>query len=1357
MAPKHQQSPPRYNSNTTTTTAAWGHGARNVSGGTAAARFGPETSAGTAATTTAGSSALMSFSGRASGAASAAARSSPSSPATPAMAAAARRETLRRLQSPPPVSFALQAAVLLLPDMVAGQTVYLMDRSYLINWLIWCLHQPVAPVVTTAAAAAASSASAASSTGSGSGSSGVGSESSRLNTAVRLAAAQLQPRRPTPAAALGMAYTQPGPVNASTLSVLGHPLLLDATVRVYGEGAKGSGDDQDDAAVAEAEDYQRIMLLGKNRALPLPPTQKLSAFGGLRAKSVSSTAGGRNSKYHAAAASVAAAASAAFDRVRSAPMENGDAAAALLDCDDDDDDESDDSKYCVAVPEPFYELLRRVHGVLCDDFTTVSFQPSYAAAEDTNAADHECILQHHVYQHGHKHPDLPHQTANAATVAASPPRPIEFRRRLVWQSAAQAKRYGKAVKKKNTAAAARLQTQQQQQPSISLMQQLLLEEKSHIQRLVVEVHPLKLFYTLWQPPPSSDTNTVADSDADFMDDDAAASSASTTTATNGVYRQQQMQQQQQRPDSATKAPPQPTPPHRIFSGGGDGFCLVSRDAPAVAVVAALQRMAAPRQASQSVRTWTKWEYHHNCGTNSKNSVAGAAAAAGAAAFDGYELVDMDILAEELPAEMPPPGGEVPGRPPQAALVRSAGAWLDQHHAGPDVKELQVLVETRRTDHTPWPRAPYELANRVRAGDLVDAQDVAGQWYEAVVLAVHDETVLVHYAGWASRWDAKAQRGRSSVSGEVESPPGVARGRKIKAAPAPLWSQSGRWRERLQIGDAVEVRDSSSIVERPKWYSGIVVHVGGRHDTPRPLAGGATLEMHCVLTEGETPKPLLLLGRTQQILVEVEQEHVVDTMNLGRAIKPISPSWSSDDSLAPQPPALRWVNLFGEEICQLGTHLKDTLDDGPVTLRYEFDANRKPVSVMKSHPMLGSGFMREALKGTPPVPGSVGLHNLGNSCFLNSTVQCLNHIEPLKQYFLQDKYSKDLNKPNPLGSGGKVAVAYASLLKKMWCGQYSVLVPRLLKQTVASFAPQFDNSYQHDSHEFCQFLMDGLHEDLNRVKNKPDVEDLDGIGMDDERAGIESWRKHLLRHDSVIVDHCQGMHRSHLTCPQCGRESIKFDVYSCISLPIPQEKIATTIKLEDCIEKFMEAEQLDERDAYYCSSCRRHVCALKLIALWTVPDILILHMKRFTFDTSMLSGGMRRSKVDNAVQFPINGLDLTKQVLGPIDPSAPPIYNLFGVSEHSGPTANSGHYTATIRNSVDGQWYRCNDSHVGLTSGEASVTGGAYMLFYQRAKGTTKWGGLYRVMKELGIDPYGGMDPIDEEGFRKVKLKKKKKG
>lgn len=769
-----------------------------------------------------------------------------------------------------------------------------------------------------------------------------------------------------------------------------------------------------------------------------------------------------------------------------------------------------------------------------------------------------------------------------------------------------------------------------------------------------------------------------------------------------------------------------------------GWALISSGAVALDALSALLRAALPTVASHSVRLWTKLDYSYESKVNSSaspssettvsrpNHVANQTRNHPTTKGDGYEWVDLETLSRR------PGNGE--------SEITTIKNWIQSHFRDPEQRQVECVLEIRSAVHARWPRQSFLLTERLDVGDFCDAQDIAGHWYEARVVANdanaegENEKVKVHYMGWASRWNANVP---------------LVKGKSKLSLPAPLWSQSGRWRERIKEGDELEVRDSSSIVERPKWYRGTVKKVGRPGDPLRDMSGGANLETYPLLSDSAVKKPLLVLDRKQQILVEVKQER---TEKAG----PTATSSNSDDFASP--PYLRWVSLYGEEICKVGTHLKvpnkeDT--NKPATITYEYDGDRKPVEIMKGHPSLGSGFVRESIRGPPPAPGSVGLHNLGNSCYLNSTVQCLSQVEPVTQYFMRERYEDDLNKNNPLGSGGHVAIAYASLLKKIWGGEHSVLAPRLLKQTVGAFAPQFNNCYQHDSQEFCQFLMDGIHEDLNRVKTKPYVEDLEGFGMPDEKAAIESWRKHLLRHDSIVVDHCQGMHRSHLTCPRCGRESIKFDIYSSISLPLASKKDHTQIQLKDCLERFMEGEQLDERNAWYCPRCRQHVCALKMIALWTTPDILILHLKRFTFEPNLLSGGMLRSKVDDTVSFPVDNLDLSKYVLGPIDPDAPPVYRLVGVSEHIGPTANSGHYTATVRNTIDGQWYRFNDSNVGRTSGEAAMTGGAYMLFYQRAKGYTRWAGMERAMRERSINPYGGLE-VDQDGFKKVKAKKKKK-
>jgi len=168
------------------------------------------------------------------------------------------------------------------------------------------------------------------------------------------------------------------------------------------------------------------------------------------------------------------------------------------------------------------------------------------------------------------------------------------------------------------------------------------------------------------------------------------------------------------------------------------------------------------------------------------------------------------------------------------------------------------------------------------------------------------------------------------------------------------------------------------------------------------------------------------------------------------------------------------------------------------------------------------FVRDSIRGTPPARGSVGLRNIGNSCYLNSILQCLNQIAPLVKYFIDGTYLDHINKGNPLGSGGKVAAAYANFLTDVWSGDYEILSPRTLKDIVGAFAPRFNNRYQHDSQEFLSFFLDGLHEDCNRVLKKPYVEDLESTTTPDKEMAIESWRRHLLRHNSFIVDHCQGI-------------------------------------------------------------------------------------------------------------------------------------------------------------------------------------------------------------------------------------------
>lgn len=116
--------------------------------------------------------------------------------------------------------------------------------------------------------------------------------------------------------------------------------------------------------------------------------------------------------------------------------------------------------------------------------------------------------------------------------------------------------------------------------------------------------------------------------------------------------------------------------------------------------------------------------------------------------------------------------------------------------------------------------------------------------------------------------------------------------------------------------------------------------------------------------------------------------------------------------------------------------------------------------------------------------------------MNSALQCLSNCVPLTEYFLAEKYKEELNRTNPLGMRGEIANAYAGLLNQIWTEQYSSVAPRQFKMQVGRFAPQFSGYQQQDSQELLAFLLDGLHEDLNRVKKKPYVEVKDADGRPD---------------------------------------------------------------------------------------------------------------------------------------------------------------------------------------------------------------------------------------------------------------------
>ncbi|RZC20322.1 Ubiquitin carboxyl-terminal hydrolase 5 isoform B [Glycine soja] len=196
-------------------------------------------------------------------------------------------------------------------------------------------------------------------------------------------------------------------------------------------------------------------------------------------------------------------------------------------------------------------------------------------------------------------------------------------------------------------------------------------------------------------------------------------------------------------------------------------------------------------------------------------------------------------------------------------------------------------------------------------------------------------------------------------------------------------------------------------------------------------------------------------------------------------------------------------------------------------------------------------------------GLTGLLNLGNTCYMNSAIQCLVHTPEFARYFRED-YHREINWQNPLGMVGELALAFGELLRKLWAPGRTPIAPRPFKAKLVRFAPQFSGHNQHDSQELLAFLLDGLHEDLNRVKHKPYIKSRDADGRPDEEVADEYWANHIARNDSIIVDVCQGQYKSTLVCPVCNKVSVTFDPFMYLSLPLqPTTNRTMTVTVFAC--------------------------------------------------------------------------------------------------------------------------------------------------------------------------------------------------
>mmetsp|Transcript_99083 Transcript_99083/g.317845 ORF Transcript_99083/g.317845 Transcript_99083/m.317845 type:complete len:842 (-) Transcript_99083:58-2583(-) len=209
-------------------------------------------------------------------------------------------------------------------------------------------------------------------------------------------------------------------------------------------------------------------------------------------------------------------------------------------------------------------------------------------------------------------------------------------------------------------------------------------------------------------------------------------------------------------------------------------------------------------------------------------------------------------------------------------------------------------------------------------------------------------------------------------------------------------------------------------------------------------------------------------------------------------------------------------------------------------------------VLRSANGAGGGESRyQPVSGACEVAGACGLYNMGNTCFMNSILQALSNTVPLRQYYRSGEFKGEISEA-PLGMRGRLASGFAELLIKMWEDSHTVLAPSDLKTLIAEKRPEFGGFQQHDAQEVLTFLLDGLHEDVNRAPYpRPIVEDPSTAGKSDLQVASEAWQGNLRRNDSRVMDIFQFQVRSEISFPDVGDTSLKFDPMMYLTLPVPK--------------------------------------------------------------------------------------------------------------------------------------------------------------------------------------------------------------
>lgn len=333
-------------------------------------------------------------------------------------------------------------------------------------------------------------------------------------------------------------------------------------------------------------------------------------------------------------------------------------------------------------------------------------------------------------------------------------------------------------------------------------------------------------------------------------------------------------------------------------------------------------------------------------------------------------------------------------------------------------------------------------------------------------------------------------------------------------------------------------------------------------------------------------------------------------------------------------------------------------------------------------------------------GLSGLANLGNTCYINSTMQVLSHCYEFNE-ILEKINDEKLNKLND----SVLLIEWKQLNQLMWSKNCTISPNRFLNSiqqiSQSKNLELFSGYAQNDLPEFLFFIIDCFHNALKRdvkmnivgnAKNNTDILAKECYAM------IKNLYSETY---SELLNMFYGIHVSLIQNPDNNDNlSVTPEPFCTINLSIPIKSVSSQCTILECFDLYTQPELLEGSNAWFNEKTNTKQNVNKSIKFWSLPKILIIDLKRFNNSNK---------KINTLITTPFTNLDLSKYVVGYDSHSFK--YDLFGITNHSGGCLG-GHYTAFVKN-ANNKWYHFNDTNVNEIDESKIITNKAYCFFYRK--------------------------------------------